>query len=180
MSDPAPFRVADLAQTRSTAFVVEPDADARSAIAAQLELSALRKLRLTGTIEARGKRDWLLQAKLGATIVQPCSVTLEPVMTRIDVPVTRLFVADMPEVNAPEVEVPDDDTQEPLGTHIDVAAVMVEALSLELPEYPRAPDAALKDAVFTEPGKTPLRDEDTKPFAALAALKNQLDPGNEQ
>ncbi|CAN0590320.1 unnamed protein product [Ectocarpus sp. 12 AP-2014] len=69
---------------------------------------------------------------------------------------------------------------EPLGREIDLNAVMIEALSLALPTYPRADTAELGQAVFTEPGKAAMTDDDTKPFAALAALKAaQSDTGNE-
>ncbi|MGB1722615.1 MAG: DUF177 domain-containing protein, partial [Paracoccaceae bacterium] len=40
---------------------------------------------------------------------------------------------------------------------------------------PRAHGADLGEAVFTEPGKAAMRDEDTRPFAGLAALREQLE-----
>lgn len=168
------FRVADLPQNQPTSFALTPDAGECAALADHLGLLALRKLRFTGEISARGKRDWELTGHLGATVVQPCVVTLEPVTTRIDVPVRRLFVAEMPEPDAAEVEMPEDDSLEPLGSHIDPAAVMAEALSLALPLYPRKPDAQTGEMVHTEPGKTPMRDEDARPFAGLAGLRDKL------
>jgi uncharacterized metal-binding protein YceD (DUF177 family) len=57
---------------------------------------------------------------------------------------------------------------------IDVSAVMAEALALHLPLYPRAGGADLGEAVFTEPGLAPMRDEDAKPFAGLAGLRDTL------
>ena len=53
--------------------------------------------------------------------------------------------------------------------------VMVEALSLNLPLYPRAPDAELEQTVFSKDGVKPMTDEDARPFAGLAALRSQLD-----
>ena len=49
-----------------------------------------------------------------------------------------------------------------------------EALSLAIPLYPRAEDATLGEAVFTEPGKQAMTDEDAKPFAGLASLRESL------
>ena len=66
------------------------------------------------------------------------------------------------------------DRAEPLENTINLADVFGEALSLALPPYPRAEGANLSEAVFTEDGKTPLTDQDTKPFAGLAALKARL------
>ena len=171
---PTALRVADLSQSSPTAFLLRPDADQMKQMAADLDLLGLRKLSFSGSIEASGKADWVLKAQLGATVVQPCAVTLEPVTTRIDVPVRRLYQHDFVDVDAPEAEMPDDDTIEPIPQWIDPAAVMQESLLLALPLYPRAEGAELGEMVVTEPGRAPMRDEDAKPFAGLAALKDQL------
>lgn len=177
MTDTHALRVAELPQNAPTPFDLAPEADARAALAEALGLSALRKLRFTGQVQARGKRDWLLTGRLGATVVQPCVVTLEPVTTRIETEVRRLYLAEMPEVETTEVEMAEDDTIDELGAWIDPATVMEEALALALPQYPRKDDADLGEAVFTEPGKAPLRDEDTRPFAGLAGLRDALKQG---
>ncbi|MBB97714.1 MAG: hypothetical protein CML68_24335 [Rhodobacteraceae bacterium] len=170
------LRVADLNQASATAFSLQPDAPALKAIATELGLDGLRKLRFTGQVAAEGKRDWLLTGHLGATVVQPCVVTLQPVTTRIETDVRRLFLARFDQPEGDEVEMPEDDDQEPLGREIDLGAVMIESLSLALPLYPRADTAELGDAVFTEPGKQAMTDDDTKPFAGLAALKGLQTP----
>lgn len=168
------FRVADLPQNAPTVFDLRPGAPEMRELAEALGLLDLRKLRLAGDIRASGRSDWRLRAHLGATVVQPCVVTLEPVTTRIDIPVTRLFTADLPEPDAPEVEMPEDDDAEPLGKLIDPATVMAEALALALPQYPRGDGVELGEAVFTEPGQAPMRDEDARPFAGLAGLRDKL------
>lgn len=169
------LRVADLSTTKPTRFALEPDAPTLAAIAEELGLTALRKLRFKGELRATGKRDWLMEAELGATVVQPCVVTLAPVTTRIDEKLTRRFVADLSYgSDEEEVEMPEDDSIEPLGDHIDPAQVMIEALALALPLYPRADGAELGESVFTEPGQKAMTDEETKPFAGLAALRDQL------
>ncbi|MEO1238284.1 MAG: YceD family protein, partial [Pseudomonadota bacterium] len=128
---------------------------------------------LEGRMIPEGQSDWRLEAKLGATVVQTCVVTLTPVTTRIDVPVTRRYLAYMePVPDAGEIEMPEDDTIEPLPGAIDLHAVLAEALALALPDFPRAPDASLENHTFTEPGKAPLSDADIKPFAALKALRD--------
>ncbi len=68
-----------------------------------------------------------------------------------------------------------DETREPLPAAIDLMAVAAEALALALPPYPRAPGAVLGDARFAEDGATPLSDEDARPFAGLAALRERMD-----
>jgi len=175
MSQLPAFRVADLPQNRPTPFEIIPDSAALKALAQELDLTDLRKLRFQGDIRARGKTDWELTARLGATVVQPCVVTLEPVTTRIEAQVQRLFLAEIDLPDEAETEMPEDDSVEQLGAEIDVTTIMAESLALHLPQYPRKSGAEMGEAVFTEPGQAPMTDEDTKPFAGLAALKDALD-----
>ena len=170
------YRAADLAKRSEKAFSIEPDAEARKALAEALDISAIKKLRFAGTLSPVGKQDWRLEAELGATVVQPCVVTLAPVTTRIDTTVARRFMANWSEPEAgSEVEIPEDDTMEPLGAAIDLGAVMAEELALALPDYPRAEGAELGEAIFTEPSAEPMTDEAAKPFAGLAKLKKDLE-----
>lgn len=178
------LRVSELSHHKPTLFALRPDLEASKAIAESLGLRGLRKVSLNGTVQAAGKTDWTLEARLGATVGQPCVVTLETVTTRIETTVTRHFLARMPsiETNAElgeEIELPQDDNIEPLEAEIDLDAVLLEALALALPDYPRSPDAALETAVFTEPGKKPMQNEDARPFAALSGLRDSLESGAE-
>ena len=166
--------ISKLAQDAQNPVAYAPSADERKAIANDLGLIKLSKLTFTGMMTGVGTRDWQLSGKLGATVVQPCVVTLEPVTTRIDEDITRTFLADWEDPEDPEVEMPEDDTIEPLRAEIDLGAVVSEALALSLPAFPKAPDAHFEDITVTEPGATPLTDEAAKPFAGLAALKDQL------
>jgi uncharacterized metal-binding protein YceD (DUF177 family) len=173
------LRVAELPQNTETPFSLRPDANTLRQIADELGLTSLKKLAFEGKLTALGKTDWQLDARLGATVVQPCVVTLEPVMTRIDTNITRLFIKDYSEPDEPEAEMPEDDRSEPLTPWIDPAVVMIEALALEVPEYPRAADAELGKAVYTKPGEAPMTDEDARPFAGLADLRKNLEDGKE-
>lgn len=165
------LRLADLSKRKPSPFDVAPDAGALRALQREMELSDLRKLRLWGEIRPIGRADWHLEATLGATVVQPCGVTLAPVTTRIEETVTRRFLADWAEPDGAEIEMPEDDNAGPVPTTLDLAALLAEELALAVPLYPRAEGADLGEAVFTEPGKAAMTDEDAKPFAALAKLK---------
>lgn len=173
---PTSFRVSALAQNSATPFEIRTNAAQNEAIAAELGLLGLRKMRFSGQIQARGDADWTLTATLGATVVQPCAVTLDPVTNRIDTKIERVFIKEIEvfDDDEEEIEMPEDERTDRLGKWIDVEAVMVEALSLALPEYPRKADADLQQAIFTEPGTAPMTDEAARPFAGLAALKDKL------
>ncbi|MGM0661221.1 MAG: YceD family protein [Pseudomonadota bacterium] len=170
------LRLAHLRARGEQTFDLAPDAAARKMIAGELALSDLRKLRLQGRIFEDGT-DWRLEAHLGATVVQPCGVTLDPVTTRIDETVTRRFSpeADRPEdLPGDEREMPEDDTLEPLDHEIDLGRVLIEALSLALPLWPRVEGAEPARTTAAAAGAEPLTDEDTKPFAGLAGLRDKL------
>jgi uncharacterized metal-binding protein YceD (DUF177 family) len=169
-------RIVDLGRrTRAaTPFRLEPDAGTCREMAATLGIEGLRKVRFEGELRPDGPTDWRLEARLGATVVQPCVVTLAPVTTRIDRDEIRRYLADFVEPEADEAEMPEDDTAEPLPARLDLGQVMIEALALALPDYPRADGAELGEAVYAPPGVAPMRDEDAKPLAGLAALRDRL------
>ncbi|MDG4648060.1 DUF177 domain-containing protein [Roseibacterium sp. SDUM158017] len=175
-SQGTPGHVVPLArQTRlDLDFSIVPETEARRAAAETLGIEAVRKLRFEGTLHPVGARDWHLEARLGATVVQPCVVTLAPVTTRIDTELERRYLADFVEPEGDEAEMPQDDTAEALPERLDLSAVMLEALALALPDYPRAEGAELGEANFAEPGVAPMTDEDARPLAGLAALRDRL------
>jgi uncharacterized metal-binding protein YceD (DUF177 family) len=170
-----PYRVAALASRKPTRFDIAPNAEMRAAVAAYLGITAIRKLRFVGTITPKGRNDFVLEAVLEAVVEQPCSISLVPVVTDLREKVLRVYLAKWDTPSGDEMEMPEDDNSEPLGEVIDAGHVIVEALSLALPTFPRAPGAVLDSAEFTAPGTAPLRDEDLKPFAGLAALKAKLE-----
>ena len=175
-----PIRVAGLQPNQVEAIDLTPDAATRQLICRDLDLLSIRKLRFSGTLSPLGAVGWLLKGELGATISQACIVTGDPVSTRIDVPVIRHFLPDDTEYEVgSETEMPEDDSLEPLGETIDIGAIMIEALSLALPDYPRAPGAGPGDAQFTQAGKTPMSDADARPFAGLKSLRDSLSDDDE-
>jgi len=170
-----PIRVADLPAHKPTGFLLTPDAGARKRIARELSVSALHKLRFEGRIAPAGKSGWRLDGRLGATVVQSCVVTLDPLTTRIDVPLTRRYVPESARpLTGSEAEMDGDDNIEPLNEIIDLGQTMVEALALALPDYPRTRGVVFSEAAFTTPGRKTTIEEESKPFAPLAILRDKL------
>lgn len=168
---PDVVRLADLQTHKPTPFRIVPDKTQLVNIAKKLDLLDLRKVVFEGHLAPAGATDWRLTANLGASAVQPCSITLAPVKTRLEAAVVRLYTAAFSNPTDSEAEMPDDDTLEPLPESVNLAELLIEALAIALPDYPRANDAALDQAVFSQEGVAPLQDADLKPFAGLAALK---------
>lgn len=174
----APIMVAGLNGRKPRNVTLEPDEAQCAAIARFLNVTTVRKLRFQAKLAPFGAQDWELSGMLGASVVQPCAITLAPVTTRIDQPVVRRYVADWSEPDGEEVEMPEDDTLEPLGNRIDLSMVVIEALALALPDFPRAAGVVLGEdgALRAAPaGETPLDDNAVKPFAGLAALRQKMD-----
>ncbi len=147
----------------------------------QLGLIGLRKVTLKGNLKPLDRTDWRLTARLGATIVQECVVTLAPVTTRIEELVERVWRIDIPEMSeaGSEEEMPENTNEELLGREIDLGQVLTEALGLALPPYPRAKDAEIGQTTFAQPGTAPMQDEETRPFAGLAALRDKMSGSSE-
>lgn len=153
-----------------------PDGEGRAALARHLDLLDLPRLRFEGRIVPEGRGDWRLEGRLAARVVQPCVVTLAPVATRIETDLLRRYLADWTEPDETETEMPADDSAEPLGGRIDVAAAVIEALDLALPAWPRAAGASLPGVAATPPGSGGDRPDEppARPLAALAALRDRL------
>lgn len=171
----ATLRLGDLPNRRSSAFAFVPEAALIERALSELDLLGLRKARLTGTLTPTGRADWRLEAQLGATVVQPCAVTLKPVTTRLEEPVARRYLADFTAPEGGETEMPEDDSTEALPAVLDLAALFYEALALALPDYPRAGDAAFDGLQTAAPGVAPMSDEDARPFTVLSGLRDKLE-----
>jgi len=135
-------------------------------------LSARAALDLTPMREGRVHVTGRVKARVGQT----CVVTLDPIENEIDEAIDLIFappeqipdLADLVEDAAEsDVEIPD--PPEPIeGGVIDLGRLATDALFLGIDPYPRKPD------VIFEPPAVPDDPED-HPFAALKALKQDLD-----
>lgn len=173
-SRPTQFRTGGLSPRKPTRFSYTPDAGARARLAEELGLLALYALEMRGEIRPAGRDELVLEARLVARADQACSITLAPVPASIDDPVSRRYVAGLTLPEGEDVEMPEDDSIEPLPEVIDLAEIAAEALALALPLYPRAPGAEFGQKTHAGDGVTPLEDDDLKPFAGLQGLAAKL------
>jgi uncharacterized metal-binding protein YceD (DUF177 family) len=163
------LRVAHLNPRSPTPFHLQPDADKRAAIAEELGITGLPKLDFKGQIRAEAGNAWTLSGRLTARVVQPCVVTLKPVKTSLDEEVRRTYSPHVTAPEAEEIEMPDDSV-ELLGQFIDLESVMIEALALALPEYPRAGGVE-----FEEENQEVPAEETRRPFEGLDKLLKSKD-----
>lgn len=160
---------------RAVALTLDPDQCA--AMARFLGIPTVEALTFAGEIAPRGTDGWRLTGRLTGRAVQDCVVTLEPVEEAIATEIERLYRPAGPADSVEMLEIgPEDlDAPEPVGSTLDLAGVMAEALALALDPYPRAPAAAgFAGHVHAGPGITPLTDEALRPFSKLADLRARL------
>jgi uncharacterized metal-binding protein YceD (DUF177 family) len=174
-------RVIELRQLRDLdefGFDVAPTEPEAQAIARLLGARSVRKLRLAGRLLRMNAGGWELDGRLGATVVQTCVVSLDPVTTRVDQPLRRIWLPPGDDRSSEIVVGADDDDEiEPLGERIDLGLVAIEALALALPAYPRKSGASL--AAGAAPAAAAAADDDEpRPFAALAALRGKMGEGS--
>lgn len=168
MTDPEFTRPEQLSTIGSAArsVAVEADAGERTALARRFGLVAIDALAGDFTLR-REANGFAVRGRVRAVVAQACSVTGDPVRTRVDEAVELRFVADDAAGEGDEVELSDDsiDVLTHDGQAIDVGEVAAETMMLALDPFPRSPGA---DAALQAAGV--LGEGETGPFAALAGL----------
>lgn len=169
------IRLKDMTKAQTVSFDIAFTFSEMDSVATILSANAVHKMHLQGTLKPKDTQDWMLEAKIGATVIQDCVVTLDPVKTRIDSTITRLYSANHSFHDAASVsEMNPDEWIDPLCDEINLMDIAIETLALKLPDYPKKPNAVLDQSVFAAPGIPPMTNEDVKPFASLSELRDKL------
>ena len=171
-----PIKVATLSRSQAKNFDIHPDASEKAEIAKFLGIAGLSDFRFKGQILGDEDEGWLIKGRLTAKAVQKCVITLDDVPESIDEAVQRKYVPESEEAAAGEIDLDPDTDDDPdfFTDAVDPSHLALEALSLALDPYPRAENADLDQTGFAAPGVKPLTDDDVKPFAGLAELKEKL------
>jgi uncharacterized metal-binding protein YceD (DUF177 family) len=156
-------------------FRIAADAGEREALARRLGVVAVNALTAEfRLIPEEGKGAVRLSGTLKAEITQTCVVTLEPLTSRIDASVERVYALDAVEETSGHVsnlreleELPD-----PIvGGAIDIGEAAAEELALEIDPFPKRSGASFggyADPASPVDGRSGRADG---PFAVLAKLK---------
>ena len=155
---------------------IEASAAEREAIAARLDLSELRALKLVYRLRRGGGGRYHVTGRLTADVTQTCVVSLDPFPTTVDVPVDVEFwprrLLDELQARAAETD-PDPlfEWPEPIAEgKIDLGPFIYETFATALDPYPKREGTHFEwaDEASKEAGETP-----TSPFAALEQLKRR-------
>jgi hypothetical protein len=168
-------RIYDLSDlsVAGTEVTIDAKPEQRAKIAAWLEVESVEKF--VGVIALRklSMNRYRYEAVLKCHLTQSSVVTLEPLQTRIEERFSRELHVAYRSRHAPEpdreltLSAADDDAPEEIESpHYDLAAPLLEELSLALDPYPRAGDESfsLPDAPQAKPDS---------PFAVLKKLKGE-------
>lgn len=146
------------------------DDSERAAIVEQLGLLSLSALKAHAVLSRNGERVDA-EGRIQARCEQPCIATGEPVPAAVDEAFTLHFLPEPKGAPDEEIELADADLDTIFhdGARIALGEALVDTLSLTLDPYPRGPnaEAALRDAGV-------ISEEEARPFAALAALKDKF------
>ena len=163
-----------LVQNRGVNFNLDFSEALILSLVRQHGLIKLQKASFLGNILPLGQGDWVLSGRLGASIEQPCSLTLLPVRTRIDIQVTRNFRKLLLPLSKNAFDAASSDDDEQLLKEINIFSIFCEALSLELPDYPRTENVLATIINYGPPGAEALTDHTSKPFAVLTEFRGKM------
>lgn len=176
MTTTAPLeRIYDLSDlsVAGTEVTIDAKPEQRAKIAVWLEVESVEKF--VGAIALRklSMNRYRYEAVLKCDLTQSSVVTLQPLRTRIEERFSRELHVAYRSRHAPEpdkeltIAAADDDAPEEIeSSHYDLAAPLLEELSLALDPYPRAPDEN-----FSLPDSPDAKQE--SPFAVLKRLKGE-------
>ena len=127
-----------------------------------------KKASIYGTLKLKTDKQVILKCTVKAKLIQPCSLTLEPIVTNISKQVLRTFFIGS-NSNSPSKKSIFELTEKSFDTdiilnEIDLGEVLMETISLETPDYPKKSGATIdltsKENIAIE-----------NPFSILSKLK---------
>lgn len=161
--------------------LLRPSVGECAAVADWLGVSAVEALEAEITLSRKDSNRFRYEARFAAEAVQACVVTLQPVHAHLEGAFHRIYELSprfrrppSRETTGGAISLSGDEEPETIETTlIDLAAPVLEELSLALDPYPRAP------GVVFEPPSEPQTASD-RPFAVLETLKSKLGAEEQQ
>ena len=107
----------------------------------KLNILEAKKASISGTLKLETDKQIILQCTVKAKLIQPCSLTLEPVVTNISKQILRTFFIGS-NSNLPLKKSIFELTEKSFDTdiilnEINLGEVLMETISLETPDYPK-------------------------------------------
>ena len=134
----------------------------------KLNLLEAKKASINGTLKLQTEKQVFLNCKVTAKLIQPCSLTLEPIVTNISKKIWRTFSIESNKNTSKKkstFELTEDSfDHDVIMDEINLGEVLLETISLETPDYPKRSGASLH--------VTPMSSTNShNPFSILTKLK---------
>ena len=141
-------------------------------ITSALKMLQVKSAKIEGSLKLENKDRIFLDAKVTSKLIQPCSITLDPVIININKNVKRYFLLKNTENVLNKVQKinlkSDSFNIETVSSRINLVEIMMETISLETPDYPKKSGVSL-NSIFEE-----KVDVKNNPFSVLDKLKKTL------
>ena len=163
-----PVAIADIPEN-GRHYELTADEATRAQIAQLVGLRGLPRLEASFDVARAGTNSVRVEGEVSATVGQDCVVTLEPLDNEVKEAINVVFAPPRaPAGDGAEGDVGPSGPEPLTSDNIDLGVLAVEFLILGIDPYPRKPDAKFEPPAAKE-------DEESHPFAALAALKKGAD-----
>lgn len=134
----------------------------------KLNVLAAKKASINGTLKLQTEKQVFLNGKVTAKLIQPCSLTLEPIVTNISKKIRRTFSIESNKntwTKKSTFELTEKSfDHDIIMNEINLGEVLMETISLETPDYPKRSGASLHVA--------PMNNKNfNNPFSILTKLK---------
>ncbi len=171
---------ADNVPKKGRTVPLQPSDEERAAVAKRLDLISLDMLEGHVTVQPEMGREMSVQGTVRAEVTQTCVVSGEPVTTKLEFDLFRMYAEDADPFSGlanGEDDVSDPDLEDPdpiIDGLIDVGEAVIEELALRIPLYPRAEGVEFNDSRYA----IDATDVKENPFSALESLKNKIESNN--
>jgi len=137
-----------------------------------LKLLEIKRAKIQGLLKLKQKDEIFLDAIVSAKLIQPCSITLQPVIINIEKNVSRKFFIRSPKTDLNKIQTVNLSKEsfdtETVDNTFNLADILIETISLETPDYPKSYGASLSDLTFDQGAFK------NNPFSILEKLKKNL------
>jgi hypothetical protein len=137
-------------------------------LAEHLNILEAKKASIQGTLKVQTEEQIFLNAIIKAKLIQPCSLTLEPIVTNINKQILRTFFIGSNKKTKIKKNIFELDEKsfdhDMIMDEINLGDVLLETISLETPDYPKKSGASINLAPTDE-----INVE--SPFSILSKLK---------
>jgi len=135
-------------------------------LAARLRIPEIADIKAELSLNRKTRGVYAVSGRISGRATQQCVVTLEPVDTQLDTEFELIFAEDVKEKTGDTVL--GEAAAEPVEDGvIDLGEVIVQQISLALPDYPRAEGVDFTDYLEAPEALVPPEERTQRPFANL-------------